>query len=106
MNILEWSLYIMRFHVAVALAALEAHMCSGEHIGAPAELRCPVHSESQGASTTANVVDATSDMNEAYSRDIAAIKADFATIKAALATLRTDVRKLLHHFGIASGGNP
>ena len=45
-------------------------------------------------------------MHDEYSRNIATIKADFATIKADLAIIKAGVGKLLHHFGIVSGGNP
>ena len=77
--------------------------------------------------TTANIVDAISDMHDEFSSDIATLKADVATLKADVATLKADVAalktdvaalktdmtavkddvgKLLHHFGITSGGRP
>ena len=46
-----------------------------------------------------NIVDAISDMHEELSGDVATLKTEMAGIK-------TDVAKLLHHFGIASGGSP
>ena len=70
--------------------------------------------------TLANIVDAISDSHDELSADIAILKTDMAsvktdvatlktnvaTLKTNVATLNTDVGKLLHHFGLASGGTP
>ena len=53
------------------------------------------------------------DMHEELSGDIAVLKADVAVLKddvavlkAEMTAVRTDVGKLLHHFGLISGGSP
>ena len=58
--------------------------------------------------TTANVVDAISDLHDHVGTELQPLKeGDVATLKEDLVgTLNGDVGKLLHHFGLVSGGPP
>ncbi len=49
--------------------------------------------------TNANLAEAVGDMRDEYTDAVAEIKAD-------LKVLKTDVGKLLHHFGLTSGSPP
>ena len=96
-------------------------MSSAEPVGEPRPSRAALAiRRAKAQPTMANVVDAISDKHDGHSSDFATIKADFATIKADFATIKADmatikadfatikadVGKLLHHFGLASGGTP
>ena len=59
------------------------------------------------------VVDAIKVVHEELSADIAVLKSDVAVLKSDVAVLKSNVaridanvEKLLHHFGIVSGGTP
>ena len=96
-------------------------MSSAEPVGEPRPSRAALAiRRAKAQPTMANVVDAISDMHDEFSSDIATLKADVAQLKidvaqlkidvaqlkAAMAALQSDVGKLLHHFGLTSGGTP
>ena len=75
-------------------------MSSAEPVGEPRPSRAALSiRRARAQPTIANIVDAISDSHDELSADIAILKKDVATLK-------KDVGKLLHHFGIASGGTP
>ena len=114
---------------------MEGRMSSAEPIGESRPSRAARSIQRAKAQpTTANIIDAIGDMHEELSGDIATLKTDVRILKIDVATLKTDVAglktdvatlktdvaglktemtavkfdvgKLLHHFGITSGGNP
>ena len=58
------------------------------------------------APTTANVIDAISDLHDHVGTELQPLKGDVGTIKEDVGTLKGDVGKLLHHFGLVSGSPP